>query len=42
MRLMGRAWVWLSIATATVMLVGMSAIAVLALAHHAAPVGGGG
>ena len=40
--MVGRACLWLSIATVTLTLLGLSAFAVLALAHHAAPAGGGG
>jgi hypothetical protein len=40
--MLGRAWVWLSIATVTLTLVGLSAFVLFALAHHAAPAGGGG
>lgn len=40
--MLGHAWVWLSIAAVTGVLIGISTIAVLLVAHHAAPVGGGG
>ena len=39
---MGRACLWLSIAAVTLAVVGLVAFAVFALAHHAAPAGGGG
>jgi hypothetical protein len=40
--MVSRTWLWLSIATVTLILVGLSAFAVFALAHHASPAGGGG
>lgn len=41
-RALGRACLWLSIAAVTLAVVGLGAFAVFALAHHAAPAGGGG
>lgn len=42
MRMVGRAWVWLSIAAVTLTVVGLSGFVLFALAHHAGPAGGGG
>lgn len=41
-RALGRVCLWLSVAAVTLTLLGFGAFAVVALAHHAAPAGGGG
>jgi hypothetical protein len=38
----GRVCLWFTIAAVTLAVIGLSVVAVLALAHHAAPAGGGG
>ena len=41
-RALGRTLLWFSIMAVTLAIVGLAAFAVFALAHHAAPAGGGG